>query len=172
MSPVDFIITFRNKKGKKNQIFQRKTTLFVRNFRKEEIKRSPSLSDENDREDAVQSAIEKAWRKADSLREPNKLKPWLVRILANECHEVLRRRKREIPTENLPEESAPPPQEQRELRELVMSLPENERLPIVLHYLEGFSTQEIASALRCPKGTVLSRMSRGRRQLKRFLTEE
>ena len=125
-----------------------------------------------DREDAVQSAIEKAWRKADSLREPNKLKPWLVRILVNECHEVLRRRKREIPTENLPEESAPPPQEQRELRELVMSLPENERLPIVLHYLEGFSTQEIASALRCPKGTVLSRMSRGRRQLKRFLTEE
>lgn len=116
--------------------------------------------------------IEKAWRKADSLREPNKLKPWLVRILVNECHEVLRRRKREIPTENLPEESAPPPQEQRELRELVMSLPENERLPIVLHYLEGFSTQEIASALRCPKGTILSRMSRGRRQLKRFLTEE
>ena len=124
------------------------------------------LSGESDREDAVQSAIEKAWRKADSLREPDKLKPWLVRILVNECHEVLRRRKREIPTETLP------PQEQRELRELVMSLPENERLPIVLHYLEGFSTQEIASALRCPKGTVLSRMSRGRRQLKRFLTEE
>ena len=124
------------------------------------------LSGESDREDAVQSAIEKAWRKADSLREPDKLKPWLVRILVNECHEVLRRRKREIPTET------PPPQEQRELRELVMSLPENERLPIVLHYLEGFSTQEIASALRCPKGTVLSRMSRGRRQLKRFLTEE
>ncbi len=74
----------------------------------------------------------------DSLREPNKLKPWLVRILVNECHEVLRRRKREIAPENLPEESAPPPQEQRELRELVMSLPENERLPIVLHYLEGF----------------------------------
>ena len=44
------------------------------------------LSDENDREDAVQSAIEKAWRKADFLREPNKLKPWLVRILVNECH--------------------------------------------------------------------------------------
>lgn len=125
-----------------------------------------------DREDAVQSAIEKAWRKADSLREPDKLKPWLVRILVNECHEVLRRRKREIPTETLPEESAPPPQEQRELRELVMSLPENERLPIVLHYLEGFSVREIAAALRCPKGTVLSRMSRGRRQLKLFLTEE
>ena len=53
-----------------------------------------------------------------------------------------------------------------------MSLPENERLPIVLHYLEGFSVREIAAALRCPKGTVLSRMSRGRRQLKRFLTEE
>lgn len=130
------------------------------------------LSGESDREDAVQSAIEKAWRKADSLREPDKLKPWLVRILVNECHEVLRRRRREFPTETLPEESAPPPQEQRELRELVMSLPENERLPIVLHYLEGFSVREIASALRCPKGTVLSRMSRGRRQLKRFLTEE
>ena len=130
------------------------------------------LSGESDREDAVQSAIEKAWRRADSLREPDKLKPWLARIVVNECHETLRRRRREFPTETLPEESAPPPQEQGELRALVMSLPENERLPIVLHYLEGFSVREIAAALRCPKGTVLSRMSRGRRQLKRFLTEE
>lgn len=130
------------------------------------------LSGESDREDAVQPAIEKAWRKADSLREPDRLKPWLVRIRGNECREALRRRKREIPAETLPEESAPPPQEQGELRELVMGLPENKRLPIVLHYLEGFSTQEIASALRCPKGAVLSRMSRDRRQLKRFLTEE
>lgn len=130
------------------------------------------LSNEGDREDAVQSAIEKAWRRADSLRDPGKLKPWLARIVVNECRDALRHRKRELPTETLPEESAPPQQEQGELRELVMALPEAERLPIVLHYLEGFSTQEIASALRCPKGTILSRMSRGRRQLKRFLTEE
>lgn len=107
------------------------------------------LSGESDREDAVQSAIEKAWRKADSLREPDKLKPWLVRILVNECHEVLRRRKREIPTETLPEESAPPPQEQRELRELVMSLPENERLPIVLHYIIWKVFQHRRSRPRC-----------------------
>ena len=44
------------------------------------------LRNEADREDAVQSAIEKAWRKASLLRDENKLKPWLTRILINECH--------------------------------------------------------------------------------------
>ena len=87
------------------------------------------LSGESDREDAVQSAIEKAWRKADSLREPNKLKPWLVRILVNEGHEWLRRRKREIPTENLPEESAPPPQEQRGTPSPVLTASSGQGLP-------------------------------------------
>lgn len=125
-----------------------------------------------DREDAVQSAIEKAWRKAQTLRDPARLKGWLVRILINECHTLGRRHMREIPVDELPQARTPDTSHLDALREGVLALPEIERVPILLHYMEGFSIQEIAGALRCPRGTVLSRMNRGRKHLRQFLTEE
>ena len=42
-----------------------------------------------DRQDAVQSAIEKALRKQEKLRDPNALEAWLTRILINECYLIL-----------------------------------------------------------------------------------
>ena len=130
------------------------------------------LHSEADREDAVQAAIEKAWRKAKSLRDESKLKPWLIRILINECYTIGRRRFREIPTDALPEAAIPDCAEAADLREALMALPQTVRLPIMLHYMEGFSILEIAAMLRCPKGTVLSRMDRGRKQLKDLLLKE
>ncbi|MBR6666799.1 MAG: hypothetical protein IKL25_00310 [Clostridia bacterium] len=46
------------------------------------------LRDHADREDAVQSAIEKAWRKRSSLREEARLQQWIVRILINEWNVI------------------------------------------------------------------------------------
>ena len=126
------------------------------------------LRNEADREDAVQSAIEKAWRKAAFLRDEQKLKPWMTKILVHECYTILRKTKREIPTDALPETGGV---FTNEICEAVLTLPEVLRLPIMLHYMEGFSIREISSALKCPQGTVLSRMNRGRKQLKNLLVE-
>ena len=127
------------------------------------------LGNEADREDAVQSAIEKAWRKAALLKDEQKLKPWLIKILINECYTLLRKKKREIPTETLPESASA--QRDDSLREAVLALPDNLRLPVLLHYMEGFSVNEVAAALHLPKGTVLSRLSRARKELKLSLSE-
>jgi RNA polymerase sigma-70 factor, ECF subfamily len=129
------------------------------------------LRNEADREDAVQSAIEKGWRKSAALRDDTKLRPWLVRILINECYTILRRNTREFPVETPPDTAEDTDRCDSVLRDEVLALPEDLRLPIVLHYMEGFSIIEIASALRCPKGTILSRMNRGRNILKKNLTE-
>lgn len=124
---------------------------------------------EADREDAVQSAIEKAWAKADRLRDERSLKPCVIRILVNECYTLLRKKRRETAVEALPDGEAPADDSARELREALDALPDDLRMPILLHYMEGFSVEEIASALRCPRGTILSRMSRGRKQMRDFL---
>lgn len=125
---------------------------------------------EADREDAVQSAIEKAWSKAEKLRDERRLKPWLVRILINECYSLLRKKRRETTMASLPDgESLMEDDDARALRDALDTLPADLRMPILLHYMEGLSVSEIASALRCPKGTVLSRMSRGRKQMRMFL---
>ena len=124
-----------------------------------------------DREDAVQAAIEKAWRKQVTLREEQTLRAWVIRILINECYALLRRRKRESPVEALPERETEPDAHPN-LYRLFTSLDEKYRLPMVLFYVEGYSVEEIARMLRMPQGTLKSRLHRGRLLLRDTLDGE
>ncbi len=117
-----------------------------------------------DREDAVQSAIEKAWRKRNLLRDESKLEGWLTRILINECYAILRRSKRETPVERIPDSPAPP-DANPDLYRFFTRLPEKIRLPMVLHYVEGMPLKDIAQVMRLPLGTVKTRLKRGRESM-------
>ena len=124
-----------------------------------------------DREDAVAEAIRRAWEKRGSLRDERYVETWVVRILINVCRNVSRRRGREVPVETLPERVAPQGGDP-DLRQAVALLPENLRLPIILHYTEGYEVDEIARMLRLPSGTVKTRMRKARALLKAMLSEE
>ena len=124
------------------------------------------LRDKYDREDAVQSCLEKAWKKRKTLRDERYLKTWLIRILINECYNVHRHR-RELPQE-IPERTAPPGADPI-LHDALMCLPENVRTPIVLHYMEGYSIRDIASILGITENRVTERMYRARRKLEEAL---
>lgn len=124
-----------------------------------------------DREDAVQEAIEKAWTKQSRLRDDRALHAWVVRILINECYALLRRKKREEPSDTLPERETAP-DAQPDLYQLFTSLDERYRLPMVLYYVEGYSMEETARMLRLPQGTLKSRLHRGRLLLKHTLNME
>ena len=124
-----------------------------------------------DREDAVAEAIRRAWEKRGSLRDERYVETWVVRILINVCRNVSRRRGREVPVETLPERAAPQGGDP-DLRQAVTLLPENLRLPIVLHYTEGYEVAEIARMMRLPSGTVKTRMRKARALLKAMLSEE
>lgn len=73
-----------------------------------------------------------------------------------------------MPLDELPERVAPADADY-ELHDALINLHELLRLPILLHYAEGYSTKEIAQILRLPQGTVKSRMLRGRRELQKNL---
>ena len=124
-----------------------------------------------DREDAVQECIRIAWQKIGSLRDERLLQTWVIRILIHECYAVSERRKREYPTDVLPERVAPPDADAG-LHDALMALPASLRLPVTLHYLEGCSLFEVARILRLPTGTVKSRLNRARKQLKAFMQGE
>lgn len=123
-----------------------------------------------DREDAVSECLRKAWQMRSKLREDRYLQTWVVRILINECHNIQRRYAREMLTGTLPERAAPPDAD-APLHDALMRLDGGARLPIVLHYIEGYSIREIAQILRLPQGTVKSRMLRGRAALREILSE-
>jgi len=124
-----------------------------------------------DQEDAVQEAIRKAWQQRGKLREDHLMQPWVVRILIHECYALLRRRKREMPTETLPEREAPPDADAA-LHDLFLSLDESLRLPTVLHYIEGYELKDIARMLHLPTGTIKSRLHRARKKMKETWDEE
>ena len=123
------------------------------------------LREHADREDAVQSAIEKAWRKRHTLRNESCLRPWVVRILVNECYLILRRQKWESPVADLPDLPAPEGADP-DLYRFFTRLPDALRLTMVLHYVEGYGVKEIARIQRIPAGTVKSRLLRGREKMK------
>lgn len=124
-----------------------------------------------DREDAVQACILKAWQARDRLRDDAALRAWVVRILINECYAILRRRGREVPTETLPERETEPDADPA-LYRLFTALPDKYRLPVVLHYVEGYPVREVAAMLRLPQGTVKTRLRRGRERLRALMAEE
>ena len=125
-----------------------------------------------DAADAIQEAVFKGWIHRDTLRDGERFEAWLTRILVNECRNIQRRWKRR--GEPLYEErfaliEAPP---DPELREALMALPEKLRLPLVLHYLEGYSLREISDILKMPQTTVKSRLHQARGALRRTLSTE
>ncbi|MEA5016024.1 MAG: RNA polymerase sigma factor [Candidatus Limiplasma sp.] len=124
-----------------------------------------------DREDAVQEAIVKAWQKQSKLRDDRAMRAWVIRILINECHTLLRRRKREVPSDTLPERETAP-DALPDLYQVFTSLEEKYRLPMVLYYVEGYSVEETARMLGLPQGTLKSRLYRGRLLLKDTLNME
>ena len=127
------------------------------------------LRSEADAEDAVQQAAVRAWQARDRMR-PGAERTYITRILINGCRDIQRRRMRTIPVDRIPERPEQPPDPS--LRDVLDSLPEKLRTPLLLMYMEGWGEREIASALRITGYAVKSRLRRGRAALAAALDEE
>lgn len=123
------------------------------------------LRSEADCEDALQTALLRAWEKRHTLRQPQYFRTWLTRILINTCKETLRRQKRETPAAVFPEAAAPQGADIA-LWDALRVLDEKYRIVIILYYRDGYDICDIARILRTTQGTVKSRLSRARQQLK------
>ena len=123
------------------------------------------LRSETDRQDAMQETALKAWKNRASLREEQYFRTWISRIMVNECHNLHRKNSRYVPVEELPDRPVPDSGEQ-ETRLMLESLPEKQRVPLVLHYLEGFSLEEIARVQHISLALVKYRMHQARKALR------
>ena len=130
------------------------------------------LRNRHDAEDAVQQALMNAWKSRGKAR-PGAERAWMMRIVVNECHNILRRRRRCVPFAEFPEEAVPSPQDtDTGLYEAIRMLPKKLQIPLMLKYMEGMSEKETAEALGLPLSSVKSRLFRARKALKKQLKEE
>lgn len=146
----------------------------------------------DDAEDAVQDALLKAYRAFDRLEYPAAGPAWLTSILVNVCRDRGRARARapdEVSFDAVEEFSLyrriadedPFPYSDslhldfleqfgaEDVREVLRRLPDLYRVPMLLVYVDGFATKEVAAMMDAPLGTVLARLHRGRKLFEREL---
>lgn len=131
------------------------------------------LREQMDIDDAVADTVLACWESIGELESPAYFRTWLVRILINKCHDILRRSRRTVPLESIAESrEADSGFARTEFECLVDSLDEQYRAIFILYYSEGFKIREISSILGIPPGTVGSRLQRGRDQLRHTFEEK
>ncbi len=137
-----------------------------------------------DAEDLVQETYLRAWRSLHTYRPGTNPKAWLFRILHNAHIDRFRASSRAVPTvdelegqdpafvvHETPETLVMAGLMDAEVRQALAEIPEVFRACLILADLEGFSYQEIAEILGIPRGTVMSRLFRGRRAMRRLLAQ-
>ena len=130
------------------------------------------LGSEADALEAVDETVYQALRGLKKLRQVEFFETWITRILINECHRELRRRKRLAGEEALPDAAGPDAYDALPLREAIRRLPEELRQVVVLRFFAGYTQAETAAALDIPQGTVATRQRRALTLLRLELGEE
>jgi RNA polymerase sigma-70 factor (ECF subfamily) len=159
---------------------------FTRLFRDHEARMyrlaATILQNERDAEDALQDAYIRIFERIRGFRGKSSFETWMTAILVNVCRDRLRRRhvRRALPLEWLRNRATDhdvvsdvAARSQRQtLWSQVDRLDDKYRLPVILHYHEGWSCGEVASILSLRTSTVYSRLNTARMRLRAMLQAE
>ena len=141
------------------------------------------LQDPRNAQDAAQDVFLKAYRAFKHFRPDFSIYTWLYRIAVNTCLDYQKKSRREVSmseplAEDLPSDEPFPEQlyESREITAVIQlalqKLPKKLSAAIVLREIEGLSYNQIADVLRTSVGTVKSRISRAREELRHLLQKK
>jgi RNA polymerase sigma factor (sigma-70 family) len=123
-----------------------------------------------DARDLVQDTIEAAIRHAGDLRDPSRLRPWVVTIEARLANRARRRFWRHVPLNPEWASSAAGGEENAAVRDALARLPKRIRAAVVLHHMAGLSVGETATAMGVSENTAKSQLKEGLKKLREILS--
>ena len=122
-----------------------------------------------DTEDMVQETFLRLMSSGTEFQSEKHEKAWLIVTASNLCKDALRRAwRKHTSIDDLPEIPQEGP-EWNPVLEAILALPVDQKTAVYMYYYEGYSSAEIAKAMRCRQGTIRSRLSRARQALKKDL---
>jgi RNA polymerase sigma-70 factor (ECF subfamily) len=127
--------------------------------------------------DVIQETIIAAFTNIKKLREPSYFKTWLIKILINKCNDIIKDNKvlyvdDYSSLENINLIYSENPEERLDFESILDKLNNDYRLVVVMYYVNRFTTKEISEILNEKEGTIKSRLSRAREQLKTHYLRE
>ncbi|MDO5136778.1 MAG: sigma-70 family RNA polymerase sigma factor [Eubacteriales bacterium] len=131
------------------------------------------LRNDDDAADAMQETALTCWDKIGTLKNDRYFKTWMTRILINHCNAILRERKRFVEGEELLENRGCPGEYSSvEWKAFLEEVEEKYRIILILYYVQGFKTREIAEILGIHESTVRGRLSTARSRIERMYCEQ
>jgi RNA polymerase sigma-70 factor, ECF subfamily len=129
-------------------------------------------------EDLVAETFGEAWKSMSGLKNPEKARAWLFRILRRRCARVAEERQKHINPLPLEGDTYTDPrneehryQIQDSLQKAIQKLDEKHRLPFLAVTVEGLSCRDAAEQLGLPLGTLLNRVHRAKKELQHYLKD-
>lgn len=124
--------------------------------------------DQSVAEDAVQAAWAIAWRKLDTVRDGERLKPWLVSVAVNQARDMMRKRHRQAEVEYIGEQrreyggGVDPATgiDALDMRTALRALKPEDRALLAMRYVAGFNATELSAALGISPSGVRNRLER------------
>lgn len=131
-----------------------------------------TLKNSHDAEDAVQETFIAYLHKSPSFKDNEHQKAWLIKVATNKCKDILRYQSRhnELNIDDVTEFVTKP--KDSDIINALMTLPEKFRVVLVLYYVEGYNTKEIAGIINKTQSAVKMRLQKGRRLLEESYRKE
>lgn len=137
------------------------------------------ISSDDDIEDLIQDTMIETYKHIKKLREPEKFKMWVIKILVNKCNKLYKKKYRnDISIDEYNMENYIILNSQKDIEDdlnfyyLIKKLKYEERIVLVLHYMEQYSVKDISKILKINENTVKTHLFRARERIKKDLNEK
>lgn len=131
------------------------------------------LKNEDDIDDAIQETMIKAFKSIKKLKNEEYFKTWIIKILINSCNNIYRKKKKkEISIEDYSKElkseinKLEHVENELDFYSIIKVLDYEEKIILVLFYMENFTTKEISKIIKLNSNTVKSKLLRAKNKLK------
>ena len=134
------------------------------------------LKNQDDANDAIQEALYSAYKNYEKLQDSRFFTTWFIRILINKCYDIINKNKKIVYIDEDTIQNSRGKEDTYEVENslewVLNKIDKDLKEIVILYYYDQLSIEQVGKILDIPQGTVKSRLSRAREQIKKIIKKE